>query len=110
MAQGSPSSLSSRLRHGGRSLLYTHPISRSATFQPSGDLKRDPPEVSKETDYELTRRKFNLDTPEGRDAWDAKLGPATPEGRYWERRRFSQDKSARAKKRELRRMERRAAL
>lgn len=112
MAQGQPSGFSSKLRFGGRALLYAQPVSRSATFRPSGDPEHDPPERVKETEDEQTRRSLGLDTPEGRDAWDAKLDAEylrhnALHWHYWEQRRFLQNKSPRAKKRALARMAKR---
>jgi hypothetical protein len=92
--------------------LYGHPVSRGATFKPSGDPSRDPPEASKESPDEETRRVLGLDTPEGRDRWDARFSRdhverCKAENRVWEERRFLQGKSIRAKKRQLARETRR---
>ncbi len=113
MSQGKPSSMSSRLRSGGRALLYAQPVNKAATFRPSGDPDHDPPEVPKDGGWiETVGRAFNLDTPEGRDYYDAWMAsPNTDriirDNQYWEKLRFKQGKSLRAKKRELRREARR---
>jgi hypothetical protein len=114
MPQGRPTSLSSNLRHAGSSLLYGHPVARGATFKPSGDPTRDPPEAAKESQYEETRRVLGLDTREGRNKWDARFSRdhvehCKTENRFWEQRRFQQDKSLRSKKRQLEREARRDA-
>jgi hypothetical protein len=109
MPQGKPSSLSSKLRVGGRALLYAQPVHKAATFKPSGDPERDPPEVAKDGSwFDTIGRALDLDTPEGRARHDAKnAGPITDrvirENQFWEKRRFKQGKSLRAKKRELQR-------
>ena len=105
MSQGKASSFSSKLQNGGRALLYSHPISGSQTFKPSGH-PNDPPERARETDDEYVSRRLGVDTPEGRDALDAKLVEGHPayvqrilrENAYYERLRF---KSPRARRREL---------
>jgi len=93
--------------------LYGHPVARGATFKPSGDPARDPPEAEKEGEYEWLRRKLGLDAPEGRDRWDARFSGdhverCKAENQFWERRRFQQGKSIRAKKRQLEREARRS--
>ena len=108
MAQGKPSSLSSKLRPGGRQLLYAQPVHRATTFKPSGDPDRDPPEVPKIGWFEAIGLALDLDTPEGRDRVDTlTAGPnrdrVLRENQFWEKRRFKQVKSLRAKKRELQR-------
>lgn len=92
--------------------MYAQPVARGATFKPSGDPARDPPEVSKESWDDEIGRLIGLDTPEGRDRWDAGWSPdylarSIRENQYWEQRRFRQGKSLRAKKRELEREARR---
>jgi len=109
MSQGKPSGLSSRLRNGGLALLYAQPVHKAATFKPSGDPDHDPPEMAKNDGwFETVGRVFDLDTPEGRARHDASMaGPNTDrvvrENQYWEKRRFKQGKSLRAKRREMRR-------
>lgn len=109
MPQGNPSSLSSKLRSGGRSLLYAQPAYKAAAFKPSGDPERDPPELAKDGGWVNTvGRVFDLDTTEGRARHDAKMAGLNSdrvirENEYWEKRRFKQSKSLRSKKRELER-------
>jgi hypothetical protein len=112
MGQGKPSSLSSNLRNGGRDLLYKHPVTGSRTFKPSGNPETDSPEIARESSDEHVQRAFRLDTPEGRDAWDAHFGPEyinkiKTENAHWERIRFQMNKSPRARKRALEREARR---
>jgi len=101
--------MSSRLRGGGRTLLYAQPVHKAGTFKPSGDPDRDPPEIPKSGGWiDHVGLVFNLDTPEGRDHYDAWVASPTTdrvirENQYWERRRFKQEKSLRAKRRELQR-------
>src|SRR5437016_227130 len=109
MSQGKPSSMSSKLRSGGRALLYVQPVHKAMSFRPSGDPDRDPPEVPKDGGwFNIVGRVFDLDTPEGRDRHDARMaGPNADrvirENQYWEKIRFKNRKSLRARKRELRR-------
>jgi hypothetical protein len=114
--QGKPSSFSSKLRSGGRDLLYAHPVTGSGTFRPSGKPK-DPPYVAKRSTDEYARRLLGVHTPQGRDAWDDEirrmpngsdyLRRVLEEGGYWERIRFQVNKSPRARKRALEREARR---
>jgi hypothetical protein len=88
-------------------LRYTYPVTGGNTFKP-GNPATDQPEESRRTTYEDEREYHGLDTPEGRDAWDARFDQdqikrTIAENRYWERARFQAHKSLRGRKREIER-------
>jgi hypothetical protein len=80
-------------------LRLAYPIYGKNTFRPSGDPATDPPEQpSLSTRIELAR--FRIDTPDDMRAYDRLLGRSpTKEATYWDRIRFLQPKSPRARKR-----------
>jgi hypothetical protein len=97
-----PDIAATEVRHGGAPLLYGYPITRSRTFKPSGDPQNDPPEAAKESDYEEWRRERRLNTPAGRDAYDASLRPehvaeVLRANAYWEAIRFNPSKPGKGK-------------
>jgi hypothetical protein len=97
---------SSSVRYAGRSLRLAYPIHGGATFRPSGN-PGDPPEAERESHLEFVRRMSGLDTRQGMRDWDRKIADARgPKGLgsvqecdYWDRIRFLQNKSPRARKR-----------
>jgi hypothetical protein len=111
------SSYSSSLRNGGKPLRLAYPIHGQNTFRPSGNPETDPPEVPRESDLEQFRRVFGVDTPEGARAWDRRIADcrgitgfgSEQECDYWDRIRFLQMKSPRARKRAEERERRRIA-
>jgi hypothetical protein len=97
-------SRSSSVKYIGRSLLLAHPIHGGSTFRPSGH-PADEPERRSESELEHMRRVFGTETKEGQRAFDQLTGHALrPESfrqhyEYWDRLRFLQTKSPRARKR-----------
>jgi hypothetical protein len=77
MSQCKPSSLSNRLRVGGVHLRRSYPVTGRNTFKPSGNPETDPPEKSRLTLDEYEREVLGLGTPQGRDAWDARVRSST---------------------------------
>ena len=101
------SSYSSSLRNGGKPLRLAHPIYGRNTFRPSGDPQADPPERARESALARARRAFGIDTPEGIRAWDREIADSRgvqglgskEQCAYWDRIRFLQSKTPRARKR-----------
>jgi hypothetical protein len=100
-------SYSSSLRNGGKPLRLAYPIYGRNTFRPSGDPQADPPERAGESALARTPRILGIDTPEGVRLWDREIadsrgveGLASKEQcAYWDRIRFLQSKTPRARKR-----------
>jgi hypothetical protein len=109
---------SSTLRNGGRPLRLAYPIYGKNTFRPSGNPDRHLPEWKKESSLDYVRRSLGLDTRAGMNAWDRWIGNENrgPKGfaskqqcEYWDRIRFLQNKSPRARKRAEQREAQRSA-
>jgi hypothetical protein len=104
-------SKSSSLRNGGKPLRLAYPIHGRNTFRPSGNPATDEPEREKMSELEWHRRALGIETPEGMRAFDGLLesvagdrsrpgGIASKEATaYWDKLRFLQEKSPRARKR-----------
>jgi hypothetical protein len=84
-----------------------YPIHGKNTFRPSGNPATDPPERPSVSQLEWIRIAYGLDTPDGVRAFDQRIahlrspkGFATEaETAHWDRIRFIQQKSPRARKR-----------
>lgn len=100
-------SYSSTVRNGGKSLRLAYPIHGKNTFKPSGDPVKDEPEVKRLDDLDLVRRVLGTQTRAGMLAFDRKIAhirgvkglSSVQETAYWDRVRFLQLKSPRARKR-----------
>jgi len=97
----------SKLRNVGRPLRLAYPIYGKDTFRPSGNPDLDPPEPETESSLDYIRRTLGLDTRAGMKAWDRRIAESMGPGGlaskqqcdYWDRIRFLQKKSPRARKR-----------
>jgi hypothetical protein len=107
----------SRIQNGGRPLRLAYPISGKNTFRPSGNPDTDPPEREVESDLDQIRKILGVDTPSGMQRLDRELAAARgprdlatkQQCEYWDRIRFLQMKSPRARKRAEEREARRMA-
>lgn len=104
-----------RVLHGGKPLLLAYPVYGSDTFRPSGNPQSDPPEISRQDDLDLSRELLGLNTREGAKVWDQHVSSiygarnwneTIAQCAYWDRIRFLQAKTPRARRRAEKRLAR----